>query len=284
MIINHPTRVAFTKVVKGHFAKAGWTVESLASEHCDFAISSHSLKFRIRCLDESCISYRSATLLIEEMERSTNYLLSSVNLVCLTILSRNFIGADLGALRQRGIFVSTISDIKSLSDLIHVSKEIPHNLSEAQLSLLKKNVDYAIFVSDLYKGQSEYNSALSWARIALEASYGFTEAYFHLFDLYLRLERSDEAEELGKVMFRHRPHNPRVISRLVKLSLIKGDEGEAERLKQYLTADNTPAVTLEGILEKQRKKKIDLPTEQASPVEKRQSTFSRSILKRLLRQ
>ena len=272
-ITNPPERVKLLKAVRKNFTANGWSVEENISALFDFTVSSNSLKFSIKCLDSTLTKFKGSSSIITSLDEDTQYLRRSLNRVSFYVLDKNFLSTSLESLLDRGIFVLLEQDLAPISALSSVSGSIPRNVNNRQLFVLKRCLDYAVFVSNKYRASGHLDLAVEWGRYALENSSGITTAHMNLFNLYMAKGDLDAADEIGKILVEFRGNDPRVMRSMRDLALKRGDVDQVLKCDNLLRNGNLIPRTLDDILDKQRHNTtIAIPKVNDTPVISRLNT------------
>jgi hypothetical protein len=230
----HPVKEQFVRRVTKHFRSAGWIIYQKTSEQSDFEICSNKLKFGIKCLDNAITTFIPNGQIVGEMERGSNFLLRTRNQLCLTILSHNFLRIDLRSLESRNIFVLALDEISMVSDLVKSSTAPLEGLSSYQMTLLKRNVEYGHSVSEYFRKEGNYDQSLYWGETAVSASFAVAEAHLHLFNLYVKTKKYDEARAIGNLLVEHRGLDPRVAKAMLNFAILTGDSIASEHWRKKL--------------------------------------------------
>lgn len=245
-------RLKFAKVVSGQFESHGWKVQPLYTERQDFIVSSGDLQFSIMCRHESEFSYKRAAPLLETIELSSLELRSRANKLLITVFDKNFLGIHPNILLERDVFVIFYSELNEIASLIRFNNVVPHDLSQKQEYLVKNNVEYATSVSKILLRDKKIEEALYWAELAVQKSYGVTEAHFHSFSLYLKCDKLAEAGLIADYLTSHRGNDPRVIKLMIEFEKKRNNVSSVIKWETKLQHASKP-VNFEGLLEKQRR-------------------------------
>lgn len=248
------------------FEEAGWTVEARKGDTIDFRVDRDALNFLVACVDETRIQFESSSAIIDNLRRLESEVRRVRNRQLIIVLSWNFLCLDLNQLLGRDLFVITLDDLRSVTSLADVSDRIPDGVDERQAYLLKRCLDYAIFVSKLYHKSGDLSAAVQWGRYAVEQSAGLTNAYLSLFNILKAAQEFEAAAELGEKMRQFRPDDPQILRGLEDLARKRGNLAEAAEWRVRLTDMPTTPRTFEDILAKQRARNLSaLPTPGPSP-------------------
>lgn len=248
--MNPPEKARLLDIVEGAFLKAGWRGERRDSDH-DFSFRAGGFEIIVKCLDESRATFDNAARLITSLEEG-NRVFRGYFLPYLVVLDRNFLFADLESLQKRDLMVVTLEDLPLILDLKEFETRLPDEIDPRQEFLLVRSMHAALSISSRYHDIGQKERALFWAKQALEHASGLCDAHWRLFWLYREYGDLDAAAAIGEELRSYRPGDPAVLRLLIDLESQRGNEAEAEKLRDHLENRPTQAFSFDDIIAKQR--------------------------------
>lgn len=263
---GYPEKIKLIKKIKLTFARAGWSINEKPDDRYDFYVSSGSLCFFVRCLDEATIKFGSVTAILDTLESHAREMRGVGNRQLIVVFSWNFLVVDLRALLNRGIVAIEFDELSEITMLSSIDEKAHAALNQRQRGLLEGAVDYSVAVSKLYYNDGDMGSSLQWARGAVKSSAGYSHAHLWLFQVLRNLGDLDAATELSREIASYRPDNPHFLLGMEDLYRKRGQKAEAEALRRRLNDRSKSARSFEDILAKQRAQNKGQPSVPSEPV------------------
>ncbi|MCB8873626.1 tetratricopeptide repeat protein [Acidisoma silvae] len=262
---NSPSRQKLLKAVKDHFESNGWFVETVRNDYQDYSVSIGKIKFAVLCVDENRGNFHDSTNILTKIERASVTIRGHWNRVLITVLDRNFLNVPLDDLRSKRVFVTTMPQLDEVSALGIYAQSEPGQMTPLQEDLLTSELQYGIFVSDRYQKKGDQDRAITWAQHATAAGTGITDAHLHLFSLYRKYQKLEEADKISKIITDRFGDNPKFIKMMVSYSKERGDTIAAVTWENKLSGSNLIPRNIQDILTIQRSRQADSPAENITP-------------------
>lgn len=253
---NSPKRRKLLDSIEKDFKSKGWKVQKSVSELQDLIISQGKLHFYLKCIDETSLSYHSTDQIIAYATNCSDILRSRINRVLLFVLTENFLTVPLEVFWSRGVCAFVANTIGHVSDLGQISSGLPGEVSETQLLLLQKNIEYCVLVSDLYLKRKNLELALHWANCAVDNSIGFTLAHMCLFNVLREIGDYAAVEKFGSTILSYKPSDRQVLLGLADIAKRQGLKEEQNKWEALLAEDRGTSRSFEDILERQRSQNL----------------------------
>jgi tetratricopeptide (TPR) repeat protein len=197
MAYNKKQKREITASTKRFFLKNGWIIKDHVAEEFEFSVGKSKLEYLLYCAEADMLRFMSITSLAERMERHTRNVRARLSRTIIYVLGSEIAGLPSSYFASRGLVVTTPEDLEFIARMTRYYDELPRDLEPRQVLLFEGSMQYCVLMSENFEKAGEMRPAIDWARRALRANHGFSNAYYKLFQLLNDSGRLEEAEELA---------------------------------------------------------------------------------------
>ena len=214
-IFNTSYHKRMVRTAKAALSSSGWIVEHGEHFIFDFCGSHEKLILYFTCLDSLNMSY--IQQLHQRMQAETGIIRSRTGRPLVWILDANLPGTELSELLEAGLIVFNITE------LCHITKAMQLFPTQGKLdprirAIMASSLNDCIRISELFEANGDFGSAVEWMQNGAAALNGFSVARVKLFELFLRLEKLDEADAVGREALVFRPDASGLVLAMEKLA------------------------------------------------------------------